>query len=191
MKDKPELDRRKFLKQAAGAVGAAVQAKHLPAQTTAHESDSSGAQSHPDPASLLQHPRQFRGRQLRMISFPLGGVAAGSLGLGGRGQLVNWDIFNRPNKGYRPPYAFPAIWALAGGAKPVARVLEAHIQPPYEGSDGLGCRQRSKGSAGLSRQPSPANIRWRIFISSIDRCRSRLSFMTFSRLSRTNTTIRA
>jgi uncharacterized protein (DUF608 family) len=85
-----------------------------------------------------------------MISFPLGGVAAGSLGLGGRGQLVNWEIFNRPNKGFRPPYAFPAIWAQAAGGKPVARVLESRILPPYEGADGLG----SNNVPGLSRLES-------------------------------------
>jgi non-lysosomal glucosylceramidase len=85
-----------------------------------------------------------------MISFPLGGVAAGSLGLGGRGQLVNWEIFNRPNKGFRPPYAFPAIWAQVGTGKPVARVLESRILPPYEGQDGLG----SNNVPGLSRLES-------------------------------------
>ncbi|HEX4758073.1 MAG TPA: GH116 family glycosyl-hydrolase [Terracidiphilus sp.] len=150
MKDKTELDRRKFLKQAAGAVGAAVQAKHLAAQTAANRADAPGLQSHPDLDSPLQYPRRFRGRQLRMISFPLGGVAAGSLGLGGRGQLDNWEIFNRPNKGFRPSYAFPSIWAQAGGAKPLAHVLEARIQPPYEGSDGLG----ANNAPGLSRLES-------------------------------------
>ena len=45
-----------------------------------------------------------------MISFPLGGVGAGSIGLGGRGQLQEWWIFNRPDKGKSPQYAFPAIW---------------------------------------------------------------------------------
>jgi uncharacterized protein (DUF608 family) len=73
-----------------------------------------------------------------MIAFPLGGVAAGSLSLGGRGQLRDWEMFNRPNKGWTPNYAFPSIWAQAGSAKPVARVLESRIQPPYEGQDGLG-----------------------------------------------------
>ena len=85
-----------------------------------------------------------------MISFPLGGVAAGSIGLGGRGQLDNWEIFNRPNKGFRPSYAFPAIWAQAGNGKPAAHVLEARIQPPYEGQDGLG----SNNAPGLSRLES-------------------------------------
>jgi|CZKZ01.1.fsa_nt_gi hypothetical protein len=79
MKDKPGLNRRSFLKQAAGAVGAAVQTKHLAAQSRALElrADAEQSKSHED----LAYPRQFRGRQLRMISFPLGGVAAGSIGL--------------------------------------------------------------------------------------------------------------
>lgn len=98
----------------------------------------------------VSYPRQFRGRQLKMISFPLGGVAAGSVGLGGRGQLCNWEIFNRPNKGFRPRYAFPAIWAQSGNQTSVARVLESRILPPYEGQDGLG----SDNAPGLARLDS-------------------------------------
>ena len=82
-----------------------------------------------------------------MLAFPLGGVAAGSLALGGRGQLRDWEIFNRPNKGFSPQYAFPSIWIKSGNAKPVTRVLEARILPPYEGQDGLG----ANNSPGLSR----------------------------------------
>jgi uncharacterized protein (DUF608 family) len=123
--------RRAFLQRAALAAGAAAQAPVSSApspQTTA-----SGAQP-PD----IAYPRVFEGRQLAMIAFPLGGVAAGAVSLGGRGQLRDWEMFNRPNKGYRPSYAFPAIWAQAGKAKPVARVLESRILPPYEGESGLG-----------------------------------------------------
>jgi uncharacterized protein (DUF608 family) len=67
--------------------------------------------------------------------------------LGGRGQLRDWEIFNRPSKGSSPAYAFPSIWVQSGNAKPVARVLEARILPPYEGQDGLG----SNNSPGFSR----------------------------------------
>jgi uncharacterized protein (DUF608 family) len=152
MNDKPEtdhrLDRRNFLKQAAGAIGAAAQAKHLAGQS--HAQEPHGNEERSKPRQDFGHPRQFSGRQLRMISFPLGGVAAGSIGLGGRGQIDNWEIFNRPNKGFRPPYAFPAIWTQAGSGKPVAHVLESRIQPPYEGQDGLG----SDNAPGLSRLQS-------------------------------------
>ena len=33
------------------------------------------------------------------ISFPLGGIGSGCIGLAGNGQLVDWEIFNRANKG--------------------------------------------------------------------------------------------
>jgi uncharacterized protein (DUF608 family) len=151
MTEKLSLDRRNFLKQAAGAVGAVgavTQAEHWTALAAAQESH--GRKEPGRTGEDLNYPRQFRGRQLQMISFPLGGVAAGSIGLGGRGQLINWEIFNRPNKGYRPSYAFPSIWAQAGSGKPVARVLESRILPPYEGQDGLG----SNNSPGLSRLES-------------------------------------
>jgi non-lysosomal glucosylceramidase len=82
-----------------------------------------------------------------MLAFPMGGVAAGSLALGGRGQLRDWEIFNRPNKGFSPQYAFPSIWIKTGHSQPITRVLEARILPPYEGQDGLG----SNNSPGLSR----------------------------------------
>jgi len=146
------LDRRNFLKQAAGAVGAATLAEHGPALASGQESHTGPhlGDVQADAAEDLNFPRRFRGRQLKMISFPLGGVAAGSIGLSGRGQLVNWEIFNRPNKGYRPPYAFPSIWAQAGTGKPVARVLESRVLPPYEGQDGLG----SNNVPGLSRLES-------------------------------------
>ena len=86
----------------------------------------------------IQYPRTFSGRQLQMLAFPLGGVAAGSISLGGRGQLRDWEIFNRPDKGRLPGYAFPSIWVQAGGAKPVAKVLEARLLPPYQAAEGLG-----------------------------------------------------
>lgn len=152
MTEKVKLDRRHFLKQAGGALGAATQAQNWStlAQAEALHERQEGKQSHED----ASYPRRFHGRQLRMISFPLGGVAAGSLGLGGRGQLVNWEIFNRPNTGFRPPYAFPAIWAQAGSGKAVARVLESRMLPPYEGQDGLG----SNNVPGLSRLESATFI---------------------------------
>jgi non-lysosomal glucosylceramidase len=148
MAGKLRVDRRDFLKQSAGALGAATLPESRHALVPAGESQSEKERPRIDPD--VGYPRRFRGEQLRMISFPLGGVAAGSIGLGGRGQLVNWEIFNRPNKGFRPPYSFPSIWAQSGTERPVARVLESRILPPYEGQDGLG----SDNAPGLSRVES-------------------------------------
>jgi uncharacterized protein (DUF608 family) len=145
---KLRLDRRDFLKQAAGAVGAVTLAEHTPAQDSGKESHAKEERIQSD--EYQSYPRRFHGRQLRMISFPLGGVCAGGIGLGGRGQLVDWEIFNRPNKGFRPAYAFPSIWARKGSGKPVARVLESRILSPFEGQDGLG----SNNVPGLSRLES-------------------------------------
>ncbi len=131
--------RRDFLRNVALGIGAATNA---PGQ--------SPPAGKPAAPSAIGYPRVFTGRQLAMIAFPLGGVGAGSLSLGGRGQLRDWEIFNRPNKGYAPSYGFPSIWAQAGTAKPVARVLEARFLPPYEGADGLG----SNNVPGLSRLAS-------------------------------------
>ncbi|HEX6493904.1 MAG TPA: GH116 family glycosyl-hydrolase [Acidobacteriaceae bacterium] len=145
MAENEPLPRRTFLKQAAGAIGAATQVGGWPALGEAAERESPAA-----PATAVKDaafPRVFTGRKLKMIAFPLGGVAAGSVALGGRGQLRDWEIFNRPNKGYSPAYAFPSIWAQTGNAKPIARVLEARILPPYEGQDGLG----ANNAPGLSR----------------------------------------
>ena len=146
MANQYKVGRRGFLKQAVGAIGATTQLSQWPDLEASGET----AERHaavPKRAPDVAYPRVFSGRQLKMIAFPLGGVGAGSLSLGGRGQLRDWEIFNRPNKGFSPPYAFPAIWAQAGSSKPLARVLEARILPPYEGQDGLG----SNNCPGLSR----------------------------------------
>jgi uncharacterized protein (DUF608 family) len=98
----------------------------------------------------INFPRIFSGRNLKMIAFPLGGIGTGTISLGGRGQLRDWEIFNRPDKGNTPDYCFPAIWVKAEGKKPVARVLEVRIEPPYEGQSGLG----SNNVPGLPRLAS-------------------------------------
>ncbi len=145
MAGKYRIGRRDFFKQAAAAVGAATRIPHWSPFAEAQSRDAQ-QQLHPA-AEKISFPRVFSGDQLKMLAFPLGGVAAGSLALGGRGQLRDWEIFNRPNKGFSPQYAFPSIYIKSENAKPVTRVLEARILPPYEGQDGLG----ANNSPGLSR----------------------------------------
>lgn len=133
--------RRTFLKGAALAPQAAAALGQ-----TAEAQPGAAAPARPQAV----YPRKFSGRRLAMLAFPLGGIGAGSISLGGRGQLRDWEIFNRPDKGLQPNFAFAGIWVKAGAGKPVARVLEAQFLPPYEGSSGLG----SNNSPGLPRLKS-------------------------------------
>jgi len=94
----------------------------------------------------------YEGDQLREIAFPLGGIGTGCISLSGRGSLVDWEIFNRPNKGSILPYAFFTMWAKKGDAAPVTRVLQSPPQTPFSGQGssrfgGLGFGvQRGDGS---------------------------------------------
>jgi len=139
--------RRGFLGQA--AVGAASVAVTLnPAAGAARErADSAQPPEFAEGSGAVAYPRVFTGKHLSMIAFPLGGVGAGSVSLGGRGQLRDWEIFNKADKGNNLAYALPSIWIHSGGTEPIARVLEARYQPPYEGQDGLG----SQNAPGLPR----------------------------------------
>src|SRR2546421_666123 len=125
-------DRRSFLKLI-GTTVAAVQATSTAPSATLHDTASTAT---PGP---VEFPRAFTGRQLSLLAFPLGGVAAGSISLGGRGQLRDWEIFNKPDKGRMPSYAFASIF-VDDGRRRMARVLEARHLPPFHGQDGLGAR---------------------------------------------------
>lgn len=75
----------------------------------------------------------YEGAYLHQIAFPLGGIGSGCISLSGTGALVDWEIFNRANMGYRPRFTFLSLWAQAGNSKPVFRLLENRLHPPYEG----------------------------------------------------------
>jgi uncharacterized protein (DUF608 family) len=88
----------------------------------------------------------YEGEYLSQIAFPLGGIGTGMVSLGGRGQLRDWEIMNRPSKGFNPQDTFFAIWVKPEDDLPVTRVLEGVLQPPYEGDFGVGVT-----AAGLPR----------------------------------------
>ncbi len=51
----------------------------------------------------------YTGNSLKEISFPLGGIGTGSIGLSENGNLIDWEIFNRPSKGSDNDYSHFAI----------------------------------------------------------------------------------
>ncbi|MGC8717324.1 MAG: GH116 family glycosyl-hydrolase [bacterium] len=80
--------------------------------------------------------RTFQGEALSQIAFPLGGIGTGTVSLGGRGNLQDWEIFNRPAKGLNLPFTFFAI-RIKDREGYKAKVLESKILPPYTASHGL------------------------------------------------------
>src|SRR6478672_2198539 len=69
---------------------------------------------------------------LARIALPLGGIGTGTVSLGGRGNLHDWEIVNRPAKGFTPPNCFFALYAQPSGGPSVTRALEGALQPHYE-----------------------------------------------------------
>lgn len=79
-------------------------------------------------------PFFYKGEHTREISFPLGGIGSGCIGLGGNGQLLDWEIFNRPNKGRPNGMSHFAVRAEKDGEVVDARILQGDLQAPYQGS---------------------------------------------------------
>ncbi len=79
-------------------------------------------------------------------AFLIGGIGTGCYSIGARGQMRDWEIFNRPGKGNRMPYTFFALNARGAGMN-VSRVLEAKLHPPFSSARGY----ESNLVAGLPR----------------------------------------
>jgi len=75
------------------------------------------------------------------IALPIGGIGTGTVSLGGRGNLQDWEIMNRPAKGYNPGSgrnnsAFFTLYTEADGKKDL-RLLEGPVPfYQYEGASG-------------------------------------------------------
>ncbi|NNC14032.1 hypothetical protein HII28_19410 [Planctomonas sp. JC2975] len=90
-------------------------------------------------ASALPWPvlRSYDMGNLDRISLPIGGVGTGTIGLGGRGDLRDFEIGNRPAKGFRPGTAFFALRVARPGVPAVSRVLEGPLgMTDFEGAAG-------------------------------------------------------
>lgn len=77
--------------------------------------------------------RTFKGDDLRCVALPLGGIGTGTVSLGGRGDLRDWEVGARPAKGFAPRHAFFAIRVRPRGARAVTRVLEGPVLTPFDG----------------------------------------------------------
>lgn len=82
--------------------------------------------------------RVFKGPHLKEIAFPLGGIGTGTVSLGGRGNLRDWEIFNRPGNGVNLPLTFFCLYFKEDDEKPVLRILEGPLQAPLREDYGHG-----------------------------------------------------
>ena len=81
--------------------------------------------------------RTYSGRRLRRVALPLGGIGTGTVSLGGRGNLRDWEIVNRPAKGFHPGTAFFAIRTESPDGTVTTRAAEGPLDlSEYEGAHG-------------------------------------------------------
>ena len=88
-------------------------------------------------ASLAAPARRkvYSGKALGDLAMPLGGIGTGSIAIGGRGDLREWQIFNTCNTACVVPAGFFGVRVDQGKGTPVARLLQMDsvlYLPPVE-----------------------------------------------------------
>lgn len=94
----------------------------------------------------MVNEKNYAGKKLTEIAYPIGGIGTGSISIGGWGNLKDFEIMNRPAKGFTPERTFFSVYAKESKGKPDARII---MSPPqgslsfphgYSNSSGIGLR---------------------------------------------------
>jgi non-lysosomal glucosylceramidase len=138
MKKQTGVNRRQFLTSTSAAIGvAAIAGASLSAEDEGSTKAASSAISNPQGARAARGPlRSYTGAAAGEVAFPLGGIGTGTVSLGGRGELRDWEIFNRPAKRRTLPFTSVTLWTKAEGERPLLRLVEGPPQPPFAGWNG-------------------------------------------------------
>ena len=89
----------------------------------------------PRPRRGAAAPEPLSGERLRAVSFPVGGIGAGCIGVSGNGDLAEWEVFNRPAKGARNGMSHFAVRAeREGGEMLDARILHGDFAGELAGT---------------------------------------------------------
>ena len=75
----------------------------------------------------------YQNETLREISFPLGGIGTGSIGLAGNGALIDFEIFNRPNKNSINGCTSFAVVAEYPDGKRIVKTLRGDVLKDFSG----------------------------------------------------------
>jgi uncharacterized protein (DUF608 family) len=80
---------------------------------------------------------RYDAEHLSKAALPVGGIGTGTVSLGGRGDLRDWEVVNRPAKGFAPQNTFFALRTQTPDGEVVGRALEGPIEAfEFEGSHG-------------------------------------------------------
>lgn len=81
-------------------------------------------------------PRVYQ-RDATEVRFLLGGIGTGNFSVNSRGKFLDWEIFNWPSKNTKFPLSFFAIRTENKELeKPISKILESRMVPPYTSSHG-------------------------------------------------------
>lgn len=96
----------------------------------------------------------YTGESLRNIFYPLGGIGTGNILIGGRGNILEFEIFNRAQRDELPPYmTFFSLWCNEGDQDSVAMILERRHFDNFTNGFGVPRQQ-------LSGLPRFDEVRW-------------------------------
>ncbi len=90
---------------------------------------------------------KYKNQFLKEISFPLGGIGTGSIGIDGGGRFTDWEIFNRPSKGSINGNTNIAVRAI-NAKKTNAAILNGDLQKNFSGQ-----YMRKRGLCGFGYGP--------------------------------------
>lgn len=81
--------------------------------------------------------KRYSGEHLGEVAMPVGGIGTGTVSLGGRGDLRDWEIMQRPAKGFTPDVAFFCVRATSSASgRTVAKLLEGPLDLRLNSANG-------------------------------------------------------